>query len=97
MASFGVSVFTSKDPSQKKAGIDPIWSGVQFSWTPGIYKKPISVGHVGDMLKTINKATLSAAAQKNTYWLIYGNGSDFLGNKDESGWDWFATQKPPKK
>ena len=82
----GGSYFTS----QKPFGIrnKRTWSGIQFGWTPGA-SATAGMGKLGDVLKNINKFSLGANAMKSYYYLLYGNGSDYLPKtgKDVSGWN----------
>ena len=85
-AAGGGSYFTGRDPSQVKAG--EAWSGISLAWTPGA-STSAGLGKLGTVLNKINSGTLSLSLAKTYYWMIYGNGSDFLpkSNKDVSGWN----------
>ena len=85
-ASGGVSYFTGRDLSKPITG--EAWSGISVAWTPGA-TTIAGIGKLGTVLNKINSGTLGLSLAKTYYWMMYGNGSDFLpkSGKDVSGWN----------
>ncbi len=81
----GGSYFTSRDLSKPITG--EAWSGISVGWTPGA-STTAGIGKLGTVLNKINSGTLGLSLAKTYYWMMYGNGSDFLpkSGKDVSGW-----------
>jgi RHS repeat-associated protein len=89
LAAGGGSYFTGRDPLKRANGA--AWSGFEIAWTPQLSSTAgmgKNLGQWGNVLGKIKKGTLGGALTKSYYWMIYGNGSDYLDNNktDVSGW-----------
>lgn len=86
-----LSYFTARDPLKPKTG--SAWTGFTLAWTPNA-SKDAGLGKLATVLDKINSKTLGAGLSKTYYWMMYGNGSDYLDrgtptksdDKDVSGW-----------
>jgi hypothetical protein len=81
------------------------WSGFEIAWTPQLSSTAgmgKNLGQWGNVLGKIKKGTLGGALTKSYYWMIYGNGSDYLDHQNSnpaddtnvSGWNMFNPIDP---
>lgn len=94
-ASGSASYFTGRNPTESASG--PAWSGVQFSWSPGLSvgSKTTASSSFLTFLQKANSKTLGLNFTKTYYYMMYGNGSDKLNNgEDVSGWHFWNPIDP---
>jgi hypothetical protein len=102
LSSGGVSFFTGRNPFLNNKG--PFWSGLQFNWSPGlsIGSKGNSQANISSLLDKVNNKTLGLNFNKSYFYLLYGNGSDFLehnrnnvkDNENVNGWHFWNPIDP---
>jgi hypothetical protein len=92
----GGNIFTSKNPTSKSEG--PYWSGFGMSYSFG-KKTSGNLGYFsggfGNVLDKIKKGSLGGSYGTSYYYMLYGNGGDYLNygtpskrdDKNVNGWN----------
>jgi hypothetical protein len=80
-ASGGASYFTARNPFTEASG--EAWSGIQFNWSPGKPAKGKN-GSLVETFKNILSKNKGLNYSESYYYMIYGNGSDFLNKNTEN-------------
>ncbi len=83
-----IAAFTARDPLEEHFEGN-YWRGFEIAWNPSFGSKAGATKKVGEVLDLLKNKTKGMSVNQTYYWMIYGNGSDYLPKKnvDVSGWN----------